>query len=101
MMKFQANMNRLNEKNLHRQKGKAGIGYKEEGESSKQGVEKNQRPTWNHYGKMNHTSNKCWRNGKAKFNGKCYNCNKHGHRANESKEKLKFEVKCHKYKKHS
>ena len=75
MMKSQANMNQLNEKNLHRQKGKVGIGYKEEGESSKQGSQKNPRPTCNHCGKLVHTSNKCWSNGKEKFNGKCYNCN--------------------------
>ena len=36
------------------------------------------------------------RNGKEKFNGKCYNCNQHGHRASEWKEKPKFEGKCHK-----
>ena len=47
-----------------------------------------------------HTSNKYWSNGKEKFNGKCYNYNKHGHRASECKEKPKFEDKCHKYKKH-
>ena len=98
-MKSQANMNQLNEKNLFRQKGKEGIGYKEEGESSKQGAQKNQRPTWNHCGKIGHTSNKCWSNGKEKFNGKCYNCNQHGHKANECKEKPKFEGKCHKCKK--
>ena len=34
MMKSQVDMNQLNEKNLYRWKGKAGIGYKEEGESS-------------------------------------------------------------------
>ena len=37
---------------------------------------------------------------KDKFNGKCYNCNHHGHRANECKEKPKFEGKCHKCNKH-
>ena len=37
IMKSQADMNQLNEKNLYRQKGKVGIRYKEEGESSKQG----------------------------------------------------------------
>ena len=41
MMKSQANMNQLNEKNLYRQKGKVGIRYKEEGESSKQGAQNN------------------------------------------------------------
>ena len=35
MMKSQEKMNQLNEKNLYRKKGKEGIGYKEEGESSK------------------------------------------------------------------
>ena len=71
MMKSQADMNQLNEKNLYRQKGKVGIGYKEEGESSKQGAQQNQRPTYNHYGKISHTSSKCWSNRKGKFNGKC------------------------------
>ena len=70
MMKSQADMNQLNEQNIYRQKGKEGIGYKEEGESSKQGAQRNQRPTCNHYGKICHTSNKCWSNGKEKFNGK-------------------------------
>ena len=100
MMKSQVDMNQLNEKNLYRQKGKAIIGYNEEGESSKQGVQMNQRPICNHYGKIGHTSNRCWSNGKAKFNGKCYNCNQHGHRANECKEKPKFEGKCQKNKKY-
>ena len=67
--------------------------------SSKQGAQKNKKPTCNHCGKIGHTSNKCWSNGKAKFNGKYYNCSQHGHRANECKEKLKFEGKCHKSKK--
>ena len=71
MMKSQEDMNQLNEKSHLRQKGKVGIGYTEEGESSKQGSQKNQRPTFNHCGKIGHTSNKCWINGKAKFNGKC------------------------------
>ena len=35
MMKSQADMNQLNEKNIYRQKGKVGIGQKEGGESSK------------------------------------------------------------------
>ena len=35
MMKSQVDMDQLNEKNHHRQKGKAGIGYIKEGESSK------------------------------------------------------------------
>ena len=72
----------------------------EEGELSKQRAQKNQRPTCNHCGKLDHASNKCWSNSKAKFNGKCYNCNKNGHRVNECKEKPKFEGKCHKCKKH-
>ena len=90
IMKSQADMDQLNqqnERNIYRQKGKVGTGYKEEGESSKQGAQKNKKPTCNHCGKIGHTSNKCWSNGKAKFNGKCYNCNKHAHRANECKEK--------------
>ena len=99
-MKSQAYINQLNEKSRFRQKVKAGIWYSEEGESSKQWAQKNQRPTCNHCGKIGHTSNKCWSNGKGKFNGKCYICNKHGHRANECKEKPKFEGKCHKCKKH-
>ena len=48
MMKSQADMNQLNqqnEKNIHRQKGKAGLGYEEEGESSKQGAKRNKKPT--------------------------------------------------------
>ena len=73
MMKSQVDRTHLNqqsEMNLHRQKGKVGLGYKEEGETSKQGA---QRPTCDHCGKLGHTSNKCWSNGKEKFNGKCYN----------------------------
>ena len=99
MMRSQEDMNQLNEKIHYRQKGKAWIGYTEEGESSKQGAQKNQRPTCSHCGKIGHTSNQCWSNGKTKFNGKCYNCNQHGHRENECKEKPRFEGKCHKYKK--
>ena len=99
MMRSQADMNQLNEKNLYRKKGKAWIEYKEEGESSKQGAQKNQWSSCNHCGKIGHTSKKCWSNGKEKFNGKCYNFSQHGHRANECKEKPKFEGKCHKYKK--
>ena len=100
MMKSQVDMNQLNqknEKNLQRQKGKAGLGYnEEEGESSKQGAKRNKKPTCNQCGKIGHTSNKCWSNGKEKFNGKCYNYNQHAHKANECKEKPKFEGKCHK-----
>ena len=69
-------------------------------ESSRQGAKRNQKPTWNHCGKIGHTSKKCWRNGREKFNGKCYNYNKHGHKANECNEKPKFEGKCHKCKRH-
>ena len=75
MMKSQANMDQLNEQIQYRQKGKVGIRYIEEGESSKKGAQKNQRPTCSHYGKLGHTSNKCWSNGKSKFNGKYYNWN--------------------------
>ena len=96
MMKSQEDMNQLHEHNLHKQKGKAGLGYKEEGESSKQDTQRNHKPTFNHCGKLGHTSNKCWSNGKEKFNGKCYNYSQHGHKANECKEKPKFEGKCHK-----
>ena len=59
----------------------------------------NQKATCNHCGKIGHTSNKCWSHGKEKFNRKCYNCNQHGHRENERKEKSRFEGKCHKCKK--
>ena len=100
MMKSQFDMNKLKEKNLYRQRGKVGIGYKEDGESSKQGAQRNKKPTCNHYGKIGHTSKKCWSNRKRKFNEKCYNYNQHGHRANECKEKPKFEGKCYKCKKH-
>ena len=64
-------MDQLNEKSHYRQKGKERNGYIEEGESSKQGSQKNQRHTCSHYGKIGHTSNKFWINGKAKFNRKC------------------------------
>ena len=89
----------MNEQIQDRLKGKARIGYKEDGESSQQWAQKNKRLTCNHCGKIGHTSNKWWSNGKAKLNGKCYNCNKHSHRENEYKEKPKFEEKCHNYKK--
>ena len=63
MLKSQEDMNQLNqqnEQNLHRQKGKVGLGYnEEEGESSKQGAKRNQKSTCNHCGKIGHTSNKC------------------------------------------
>ena len=100
MMKSQVDMNQLNNQSLSRQQGKEGIRYTKEGESSKEGAQKNQRPTCNHCGKIDHTSNKCWSNGKEKFNEKCYNCNHHCHKANECKENPRFEGKCHKCKKH-
>ncbi|GLJ10090.1 hypothetical protein SUGI_0121890 [Cryptomeria japonica] len=99
MMKSQTDLDQLNEQNLHKQKGKAGLGYNEEGESSEQGSQRNQRPTCNYCGKTGHTSNKCWSNGKTRFKGKCYSYNQHGHKASECKEKPKFEGKCHKCKK--
>ena len=47
MIKSQVDMNQLNqknEKNLHRQKGKVGLGYnEEEGESSKKGAKRNKK----------------------------------------------------------
>ena len=52
-----------------------------------------------HFGKLGHLSNKCWSNGKEKFNGKCYNYNKHGHRESECTDKPKFEGNCHNCKK--
>ena len=58
MIKSHAYMNQLNEKSHFRQKGKERIGYTKEGESSKQGAQKNQRPICNHYGNLGHTSNK-------------------------------------------
>ena len=69
-------MNQLNQKSHQRPKGTTRLGYTKKSESSKQGTQKNQRPTCSHYGKIGHTSNKCQKNGKEKFNGKCYNCNK-------------------------
>ena len=68
-MKSQTDINQLNEQSHYRQKGKVGIGYIEEDESSKQGAQKNKRPTLNHCVKIGHTSKKCWSNGKEKFNG--------------------------------
>ena len=94
MMNSPESMNQLTKISQKRQKGKARLGYIKQGESSQQGSQNNKRPTRNHCGKIGHTSNKCWRNGKYKFNGKCYNCNKHGHREIECKEKSKFEDKC-------
>ena len=94
MVKSQERMNQLNEKHQYRHKGKAGLGYTEEGESSQQGAQKKKRPTCNHCGKIGHISNKCWSNSKSKFSGKCYSCNKKGHRASECTEKTRFEGKC-------
>ncbi|GLJ18491.1 hypothetical protein SUGI_0328210 [Cryptomeria japonica] len=48
MMKSQTDLDQSNEQNLHKQKGKAGLGYNEEGESSEQGSQRNQRPTCNY-----------------------------------------------------
>ncbi|GLJ43445.1 hypothetical protein SUGI_0903060 [Cryptomeria japonica] len=48
MMKTQTDLDQLNKQNLHKQKGKAGLGYNEEGESSEQGSHRNQRPTCNY-----------------------------------------------------
>ena len=90
-------MNHLIDKTKFKHHGNTRLGY--QGESSQQGAQKNQKSTCNHCGKIGHTSNKFWSNGKAKFNGKCYNCIHHGHRANECKEEPKFEGKCHKCKK--
>ena len=48
MMKSQVEMKQLNqqnEKNLYKQKGKEKLGYKDEGESSKQGTQRNQKST--------------------------------------------------------
>ena len=64
MMRSQESMNQLNEQSQQRHKGKAKIGYTEEGESSQQGAQNNQRTTCNHCGKIGHTSKKCWSNGK-------------------------------------
>ena len=58
IMKSQVDMDQLNqqnEKNHYKKKGKARLGYKEEGESSKQGAQQNLRPTCNHCGKIGHT----------------------------------------------
>ena len=101
MMKSQADMNQLNqqvEQNFY-QEGTTGLGYKEGGETSDQGSQRNQRPTYKNCGKIGHSSNKCWSNGKGKFNGKCYNCGQHGHKATDCKEKPKFQGKCNKCKK--
>ena len=55
MMKSQESMNQLNEKSQYTHKGKVGIGYTKEGESSQQGAQKKKRPACNHYGKTRHT----------------------------------------------
>ena len=94
MMKSQESMNELDRQVQSRHKGTTSLGYIDEGESSQQGAQKNKRPTCSHHGKIGHTSNKCWSNGKSKFNGKCYNCSKHDHRESECKDKSKFEGKC-------
>ena len=47
MMKSQESMDQLNKQIQYRHKGKVGIGYKEEGESSQQGDQRNKRPTYN------------------------------------------------------
>ena len=63
MIKSQEDVNQLNQQNqkkFHKKKGKAGLGYnEEEGESSKQGARRNQKPTCSHCGKIGHTSNQC------------------------------------------
>ena len=59
IIQSQESMNQLNEKSQYRHKGKFGIGYIEEGELSQQGPQKNKRPTYNHCGKIGHTSKKC------------------------------------------
>ena len=59
VIKSQQNMNQLHEQNLHKKKWKEGLGYKDESESSKQGAQRNQKPTCNYCGKIGHTSNKC------------------------------------------
>lgn len=45
------------------QKGRAGLGYQEQNDSSKLGNKKATKPTCTHYGKLGHTTNKCWSNG--------------------------------------
>ena len=49
MMKSQPDMDQLNqqsEQNLHRQKSKAKLGYKEEDESSKKGAQRKGKIQW-------------------------------------------------------
>ena len=60
----------------------------------KKELKRKKRPTCNNYGKIGHTSKKCWCNGKSNFNGKCYSCNKLGHRESECTKKPRFEGKC-------
>ncbi|GLJ21215.1 hypothetical protein SUGI_0388620 [Cryptomeria japonica] len=66
MMKSQTDLDQLNEQNLHKQKGKAGLGYNEEGESSEQGSQRNQRPTCNYCAKNNMNTKKVEDEKKAK-----------------------------------
>lgn len=47
-MKSQESINQLDKKTQFRHKGKKGLGYKDEGESSQQGPQKNKMPTCNH-----------------------------------------------------
>ena len=98
--KSQESMNELDKQIQSRHKGTTSLGFTNEGESSKQGAQKNKGTTCTHCGKTWHISNKCWSNGKPKLNGKCYNCNKNGHSASECKNKSKFESKCFNCNKH-
>ena len=90
MLNSQERMNLLIQKTQFRHHGKTGLGYIDQSESSHQGAQKNNKPTCNHCGKLGHTSNKWWRKGKSKFNGKCYSCNKNRHKVSECIEKPKF-----------
>ena len=58
MMRSQTSMDQLVELSQHRHKGKVGLGYTKQGESSLQGAQNNRRPTCNHCGKEGHTSKK-------------------------------------------
>lgn len=99
MIKSHEIMNQLNEQSQFRHKGKDGIRYLEEGESSQQGAKKSKRPTCSCFHEIGNTSNKCQSSGKLKFNGKCYNFNEHAHNASECKEKPNLKVKFHSCKK--
>ena len=90
MLNSQKNMNRLIEQIQFKHHGKIGLGYTYQGESSQKSAQKNKKPTCNHCDKLGNTSNKCWSKRKSKFNGKCYSCNKHGHRESECTKKPKF-----------